>query len=229
LPEELEALSNGGSARRKQPVLAIGAKAPTSGNVNAIDVDNIELARKGAEHLLDLGHVHIGYIGGADSLSNTVDRWEGFVQSCAARGLTNTDTPVIRARSWKLEEPQKAQLARLLRGAERPTAIFAAGYFYALDVYSAAAAAGLKIPTDLSIVAVDDPPSSSFLAPPLTTLRQPLIQLGTEAFTILANQIRAKESEQVTRTLAAELIVRQSTGAPNGAALSSMASASHAH
>jgi LacI family transcriptional regulator len=69
----------------------------------------------------------------------------------------------------------------------------------------------LRIPDDLSVVGVDDPPSAAHLAPPLTTLRQPLIQLGHAAVTTLAEQVQNDQSEAESRTLLAELVIRRST------------------
>src|SRR5262245_38468189 len=63
MSDELEALSSNGGARRKQPTLAIGAKPQNNRRVSCIDVDNTDLARKGAEHLLEQGHSSIGYVG----------------------------------------------------------------------------------------------------------------------------------------------------------------------
>jgi LacI family transcriptional regulator len=103
-------------------------------------------------------------------------------------------------------------LIRLLSGPARPTAIFAAGYYFALDVYGAAGTVGLRVPEDVSVIGVDDPPSAAHLSPPMTTLRQPLVQLGHAAVTMLCEQIQQNNGNGGSRTLCAELVVRRSTG-----------------
>jgi LacI family transcriptional regulator len=102
-------------------------------------------------------------------------------------------------------------LIRLLGSPSKPTAIFAAGYYYALDCYAAAQTVGLRVPEDLSVVGVDDPPSAPFLSPPMTTLRQPLMQMGHAAITALHELIQRSGSDMVNRTLWAELVIRRSS------------------
>ena len=99
----------------------------------------------------------------------------------------------------------------------RPTAVFAAGYSYALEVYATAAAAGLKIPQDLSVVGVDDPPSAEHLAPAMTTLRQPLLQLGEDAAVALLERMSEPSGARVSltnRVVAPELVLRKSAAGP---------------
>jgi DNA-binding LacI/PurR family transcriptional regulator len=210
LPEDLQALG-GLTGRRKQPMLAVGGKLHNGDRISSIEIDNLDLARQAVEHLQNLGHTSMGFVGGADHFSNAVDRWEGFSQTLMRSSFPPRDDHVIRCAGWKLDEQNRAVLGGMLSSTDRPSAIFAAGFFFALDVYSAAAQAGLRIPEDLSIVGVDDPPSAEYLSPPITTLRQPLIELGRQAFTTLAEQIQAKTNELITRTLQAQLMVRRST------------------
>jgi LacI family transcriptional regulator len=119
---------------------------------------------------------------------------------------------VLKGEGWRLSERHRTELIRLLSGPNRPTAIFAAGYYFALDVYAAAQTVGLRIGETLSVVGVDDPPSAAFLSPPLTTLRQPLIQLGHSAVTALVDRCRSDAAPFENRTLQAELVIRRSSG-----------------
>lgn len=213
LPEELSQLERDAG---KRPVLVVGAKSPNRG-VGSIDVDNIDLGKLAVQHLSSLGHRRIGFVGGADHISNNYDRWQGFALACQERGTPASEQNVMKNNSWRLEEGEKRVLANMLARRDRPTAIFAAGYYFALDVYSAAAAAGLRIPDDLSVVGVDDPPSAEHLSPPLTTLHQPLVQLGNAAVTALIEQInRGTRAEVLNRTLWSELVLRRSTARPAG-------------
>jgi DNA-binding LacI/PurR family transcriptional regulator len=214
LPGELEALSD--TSKRRPPTVVVGAHSSVT-EIPSIDVDNLDLARQAVQHLTALGHSRIAYIGQADQISNSRDRWQGFVEACKDRGVTLREHNVVRSTSWRLSEPEKMTLIRTLSSPGRPTAVFAAGYYFALDLYTAAATVGLRIPEDLSVVGVDDPPSAPLLMPPLTTLRQPLIQLGHAAVTALAGKIQHPDGPMEPRVLRAELVARKSSGpAPNG-------------
>lgn len=209
LPEEIETLA--GQLRKKTPALIVGAKSPGR-NIRSIDVDNVDLVRQAVNHLCSLGHSSIAYVGGADQTSNSRDRWSGFTSACDEHGIDSGKQRIVKGLSWRLDERERLALSRALSGADRPTAIFAAGYDFALDVYGAASTAGLRIPDDLSVVGVDDPPSAAHLSPALTTLRQPLVELGQAAVSALFEQIQHDNGNGGSRTLTAELVPRRSTG-----------------
>jgi LacI family transcriptional regulator len=208
LPDEIEQMA--AETNRKQPILAVGAKSRNK-RISSIDVDNLDIGRQAVGHLAGLGHHNLGFVGGEDAVSNSHDRWTGFKESCQEKGITVKDANVIRTGSWKLDEKDRMSLIRLLSSPQRPTAIFAAGYYFALDVLAAASTVGIRIPEDLSVVGVDDPPSAMYLSPPLTTLRQPLVQLGNAAITSLHELITRNTPDIVTRNLWAELVIRRSS------------------
>lgn len=210
-PSEIEVLER---EPRRQPAIVVGARGET-GKVSSIDVDNVDLARQAVEHLTRLGHKKLLFVGGDEHLSNSRDRHIGFVSAAKEYGLAGTSLDVVmRGESWRLSDEERQTLVEILSGRDAPTGIFAAGYYLALDVYAAAHQAGLRIPDDLSLVAVDDPPSAEHLSPPLTTLRQPLVQLGQTAVGVLVESVRRNESKPVARTLGGELVARGSTAKP---------------
>lgn len=203
-----------GKLEGSHPLMVVGASFDRPG-VSWIDTDNRALSRQAVQHLHGLGHRRIGYVGGQELVPNDRDRWSGF--KAAMEGLNTPIDPtcVVGAAGWRLEESGRDALVRLLKSEKRPTAIFAAGYYFALDVYEAAGRAGLNIPGDLSVVSVDDPASAAHLSPGLTTMRQPLIQLGKQGGRGLFEQI-GEEHPTVQRTLLeAELVIRKSTAAPS--------------
>jgi len=208
LPEEIDAFV---SQARRKPTLVVGARSHSK-LIHWIDVDNVDLARQAVNHLTELGHTSIGYVGGDERISNSRDRWQGFVTTCQEHHLAPREQHVIRSQSWRLDERERMALIRTLSSPSRPTAMFAAGYYFALDVYSASATVGLRVPEDLSVVGVDDPPSAAHLSPPMTTFRQPLVQLGHAAVTTLFEQIQSDQMDQTNRLLSAELVIRRSTG-----------------
>ena len=208
MAEQLETICADG---RKQPSFVVGAR-PRSKKIASIDVDNVDIGRQAVMHLVSMGHKAIGYVGGSDEISNSADRWTGFAEAMKEQGLPIRECDVIKGQNWQLDDKERMALIRALSGPNRPTAIFAAGYSFALDVYTVAGTVGLRLPEQLSIVGVDDPSSAPHLSPPLTTLRQPLTQLGYAAVNALAAQIQKLPGEAAAvRTLWAELIIRRSS------------------
>src|SRR5688572_28939657 len=189
---------------KRHPVLVVGARS-TARNVACHDVDNVHLARTAVEHLAKLGHRRIAYVGAPVKLSNARDRWLGFYEACREPGIEPDAQHVLKGESWKLEHKEQIALLRMLSGPRRPTAIFAAWYHFALAVYTAAATVALRIPHDLSVIGVDDPESAAHLVPPLTTLRQPLIELGRGSVAALCEQMRSDSSAPECKLIKAEL------------------------
>jgi DNA-binding LacI/PurR family transcriptional regulator len=105
--------------------------------------------------------------------------------------------------------------AALLRLPDPPTAIFTANDLQAHGVYEAARQAGVRIPQDLSVIGFDDLPFTRWAGPPMTTVRQPLVEMGAAAAEMVV-RIATGEQPRYTRVeLATELVVRQSTAPPN--------------
>lgn len=209
LPEEAESVA--ARLTKRQPLMVVGATA-ASRQICTVSVDHQDMARQGIEYLVGLGHSRIAYVGGSEQVGSNRDRWAGFCDACQARGLAPQEQHLVRAGTWKLEEQEQGKLIRMLSGPRRPTAVFAAGYDFALAVYSAVGTIGLRMPEDLTVLGVDDPPSAAYLAPALTTLREPLVQLGHAAVTALCDYLQCHNPTLQSRELRAELVVRRSSG-----------------
>ena len=203
---------NGHANKRRLPNVVVSARSEAT-NVCSVDVDNVQLASQAVTHLLGHGHTQIGYIGGTEEISNNHDRWQGYSATLADRRITPKPQWILKCAGGRLNDREKNELIRLLSSPQRPTAIFAAGYYFALDVYAAAQTIGLKIGEELSVVGVDDPPSAAYLSPPLTTMRQPLVELGHSAITALVERIRNDGAPVQNRLLQAELVIRRSSTA----------------
>lgn len=192
------------------PIMVVGARADRD-DVGCIDTDNHRLAALAVEHLASLGHTRIGYVGDPGEVSNSRDRWMGFTEACERTGVTCPDRFVMRVNGWTLEDDEVEQLRGMLALPGAPTAIFAAGYYFSLGVYSAIKRAGLRIPEDIAVVGVDDPPSAAHLSPSLSTLRQPLVDVGRHAVRALLEWIDEPARDPVRMTLEPELIARASS------------------
>lgn len=222
--EELEGITRRPPSNR---LLVVGARCNSTA-LQWIDVDNADLSSRAVSHLAELGHRRIAYVGGTDEVSNSRDRWAGFRAAHLKLGDAQQEPRwFVRSSGWRLGETGRQELLGLLMRAQRPTAIFAGGYYFALDCFAVAASLGLRVPQDLSIVGVDDPPSATYLSPPLTTMRQPLHELGVMAINTLAGQLDAGMGEgNAQRLLSAELIVRGSTAVASESNVPAAAAAS---
>jgi GntR family transcriptional regulator, arabinose operon transcriptional repressor len=201
--ESLRALAQQGT-----PTLVLGAHWPELG-LPTVDSDNQAAARLAVVHLAELGHTHLALIYTEPETANLRDRLSGFRAEAAQRGLTALEQEA--SASWKLSCDEKAALLAAVR--QGVTAIFAAGYYLALDVLNALREAQVRVPEDVSVVGFDDPVSAQLVYPPLTTLRQPLHAMGRRAVERLV-ALAAGDDDSKQELLAVELIVRSSTTKP---------------
>ncbi len=179
----------GGPRGASTPVVGIGVRPIEGADIVAVDTDNVSMMRRAVELVASHGHRRIAYLGSRSASSNNIDRERGFLEGCAAAGIDVDETLMIRASLWRLSEAESSYFVEALTRPGRPTAVVAAGYYLALDVYAAARRAGLTIPDELSVTGVDDPPSAECLSPPLTTFWQPLEELGRRAVDLLAQSL----------------------------------------
>jgi LacI family transcriptional regulator len=161
------------------------------------------------DHLISRGHRRIGAIAGpADYLCSRA-RLDGY-RSALDRAGAPYDPALVRNGDFQ-HEGGFLRGGELLDLAERPTAIFAGSDQQALGVYEAARQRGLRIPQDLSVVGFDDLPTARWVSPPLTTVRQPLADMGQVAAEMLCNLIDGVPLRSQRIELSTELIVREST------------------
>ena len=165
-------------------------------------------------HLLELGHRRIGVIGGPVAMLCSRARISGYSAALASAGV-EVDPALIR--NGNFHHVGGYQAAReLFELSEPPTAIFAGSDEQAFGVAEAARATGRRIPDDLSVVGFDDLSISRWFSPPLTTVRQPLVEMGRTAAEMLLAMIDGREPHGRQVELATELVVRSSTGPPPG-------------
>jgi LacI family transcriptional regulator len=179
--------------------------------VPTIDADSYGGAVSAIEHLLGLGHRRIAFIGGREELDSSREREKGFRDAMAAAGVGVDESLVTESRYDPDIATQKAR--ELLEREDRPTAIFCANDVTAMRATRVAHDLGLDVPGDVSIIGFDDIPEASLNNPPLTTVRQPLGEMGREAMAMLLDLLAGRDREQHLR-MRTELVVRESTGAP---------------
>jgi LacI family transcriptional regulator len=164
------------------------------------------------EHLLSLGHRRIGFIAGPKRLLCSRARLDGYGAGLAAAGL-EIDPDLIRQGDF-YHESGFAGADALLRLDRPPTAIFASSDQMAFGAYEAVRRRGLRVPDDVSVVGFDDLPESRWASPPLTTVRQPLAEMGLLAARTVLRLAQGEEIETPRVELATELVIRDSSAAP---------------
>ncbi|MCS7264673.1 MAG: GntR family transcriptional regulator [Armatimonadetes bacterium] len=180
----------------------------------SVDTDNFNAAVEVVKFLANLGHRRIALIIGNRRVPNNRDRYEGFFAGLRSCSLSVLNEWLIETEfTSTLTESSIQQIREILKSRRRPTAIFAAGYYLAAGTLKIAKELGLKVPEDLSLVAFDDPPSAGYLDPPLTTVRQPLAELGRRGVFKLVALLEGQQMP-LSEKLATELIVRASTAPP---------------
>jgi len=168
-------------------------------------------------YLLDLGHRRIALLMVEPETANTQDRIVGYRRALMMAGITaRPEWEVAADRVWQIGEEPANQLAALLTDpAEPATAVFAAGHYLALEAMNVARAAGRRVPEDVSVVGYDDPLSAQLVYPALTTVRQPLYDMGKRSAERLARLMRGEDERIAIReVLPAQLVVRRSTAPP---------------
>lgn len=184
--------------------------------VPSVDSDNLGGAQEAMEHLISLGHRRIGGLFTYTDSSNSRQRLRAYTETLRKHGLdVPEDCCIALDRSHSIPDVLAAGIRAMLAKPDRPTAYFCGGYYIALETIQAAREAGVRIPEDLSVVGFDDPVSASYLTPPLTTVRQPLEEMGYKATHMLLRWLRHHEEPSAHKVLPARLKVRGSTAPPS--------------
>jgi LacI family transcriptional regulator len=179
--------------------------------IPCVAATNADGARAATEHLLALGHRRIGVITGPAAFAATRERLLG-VEGALAGGRVLLERAIIAEGDWQISSGIEAA-RRLLALAHRPTAIFAFNDEMAIGVLRAAGALGIRVPEELSVVGFDDLDRAELVTPQLTTVRQPLAEMGRTAVSLLLRLLAGHRLEALRCELATALVVRQSTAA----------------
>ncbi len=192
--EELRALQRAG-----YPFVVIDPSEPLDEDIPSVSATNALGARAATEHLLP------------DWLSS-VERLNGYRAALAAAGVV-ADPELVVESDWAVEGGEAAA-ALLLDLPDPPTAVFAFNDNMAIGTLRAARARGLSVPADFSVVGFDDSELATATTPALTTVRQPLAEMGRMAVTLLLRLLENRRDERLSIELQTRLIVRDSTAAP---------------
>jgi len=191
------------------PIVVVDPAGGAAFDVPTVGATNWAGGRAATEHLTSLGHRRIGLITGPKNLLCSRARLDGHRAALEAAGA-EVDEALIRQGDF-MHETGFAGATSLLALPCPPTAIFASNDTMALGVFEAARRRGLRIPEDLSVVGFDDLPESRWSPPPLTTIRQPLAEMGALAARTALRLAQGDGTDLPRVELATELIIREST------------------
>lgn len=184
-------------------------------DIPAVSAAHSAGADQAMQHLLGLGHRRIAAITGPRGRMATEERLRGYHAALAGAGVVH-DTRLVAVSEFKVECGFEAA-ARLLALADPPTAIFAFNDPLAIGAMQAARSRGMRLPEDLSIVGFDDTTEAQFVTPALTTIRQPLAEMGRMAVSLLVQLLESPAQGPIQLELATKLVVRESTAPAPGA------------
>jgi len=196
------------------PLVVIDPVNPPPPEIPSVGATNWAGGLSATEHLIGLGHRRIGTIAGPGDYLCSRARVDGY-RSALERDDVSFDPALVRHGDFH-HEGGFARGGELLDLADRPTAIFAGSDQQAFGVYEAARQRGLRVPEDLSVVGFDDLPVTRWASPPLTTVRQPLSEMGRTAAQMLGDLVDGGTLRASRIELSTELIVRESTAPPAG-------------
>ncbi len=179
--------------------------------VPSAHVDNTAAAAEAMEHLYGLGHRHVGIITGPLASPLSRDRLRGAMSAAKAHGAVK-QTVVVNG-DFSIESGI-AGAARLLAQERPPTAIFCFNDEMAIGVLDYAHRTGKAVPECLSVIGFDDIRFARYVRPALTTISQPMLDIGRETVRLLLGILQGKLTKPVSVTLPHKLEIRASTGAP---------------
>jgi DNA-binding LacI/PurR family transcriptional regulator len=207
------------------PAVNIGGRKSLAGVTNIV-VDNDHGVRLALEHLVELGHQRIAFFKGHAGSIDTEERWQAILKNSARLGIRVDPRLTVQLERLSgtaisaIEEGYRAAM-KLMNASREFTALFAFNDMSALGAVNAFRDAGLALPDQLSIVGFDDVTAACTAFPPLTTIRQPLREMGEIATTRLLERIKDESLPAERVIVKPELVVRGSTAIARELAASS--------
>jgi DNA-binding LacI/PurR family transcriptional regulator len=192
------------------PFVAFGRSNP-EWDFPYVDVDGADGVGQAMTHLLDLGHQRIACLAWFETEPAGEHRLSGYYCALTAAGLPADRAWVVRMKNDYFQAYQATQTLLQLPSERRPTAVVALSDLMAIGVMNAAADAGLTVGRDLAVVGFDDAPVAGYLRPSLTSLRQPIREVGDTAVKMLVDLAQGGEPAQYQVLLKPCLIVRDTT------------------
>jgi len=195
---------------RKFPVVLVDRDL-SGVETDTVLIDNLQGGYLATKHLIDLGHGRIGCVSGPSNITPSAERVTGYRTALEESGI-QFDEKLIIGGDFRPNSGYTATLALLGQG-DAPTAVFTCNDLMAIGALRAAAEKQKIVPADLAVVGFDNIELASYTMPPLTTISQPIQEIGRTAAELLVERINEKASDPRRVLLSSKLIVRGSCGA----------------
>jgi DNA-binding LacI/PurR family transcriptional regulator len=195
-------------ARRGVPVV-VGGRPPSAAAVSYVDVDNVEGARTAVAHLVQAGRQIVATIAGPADMAAGIDRLQGYRQAIEAAGRTR-DASLEVAGDFT-QQGGAAAMRRLLDANPAIDGVFVASDLMAAGAIQVLRAAGRRVPEDVAVVGFDDSSIAAMTDPPLTSIRQPIEEMGREMVRLLLEHASDPGSVPRKVILATQLVRRRSS------------------
>jgi LacI family transcriptional regulator len=186
---------------------------PSTGAADSVRAENRDAARQLTAHVIGHGHERIVFVGDPDGSPDAGERWQGFADAHRAVGRRPW-RPAIPS-GFRESDGRAAALGALGREMP-PTALVCVNDEIAMGALDAARGLGLGVPDRLAVTGWDDVPAARHLHPPLTTVRQPMLDLGRRAAELLRDRITTHRTEPRHEVLPTEIVIRESCGCKTG-------------
>lgn len=197
----------------RQPIVLLDRQPAAGPPVTAIVVDNEAGGYAATRHLLDHGHRRIACLAGPSELTPSAERHHGWARAMSEAGLA-PDSALLTRSAFNRRAGYVAA-RELLSCCPRPTALFAASDQQGIGVLRAASELGLRVPADLAIVSFDGIPEAAFTTPGLSTVAQPIVEIGQRGVRLLFDRISNPDGPPVHERLPVKLVPRGSCGCPD--------------
>ena len=191
------------------PITVVARRLPDY-EENCLYIDNVKAAYMATQHLIELGHRRIAHITGRADHPDAAERQRGYTKALEDAGIEPLPELIVEG-NFRRQSGVLAVDMLLTRGTAF-SAIFAANDQMAFGTRLALYRRGIRVPEDLSLVGFDDEPAAAFMIPPLTTVRQPAVELGLEAAKVTLAHLKGQSISP--GPLEPKLMVRESTAVP---------------
>lgn len=188
------------------PVVLAGER--TSHRISYVDADNERGGELAVEYLYRMGHRKIGMITGTSTMRNAIDRLNGFLNAMRKFGLEIRKDWIINGDFHYYGGT--VAIKQLLKASELPTAIFCANDLSALGAIAELKKSGVRVPQDISVIGFDNINVAQYSHPPLTTIEQPIFEMGKAAAELLLAKINNKQVTSQGRIFPVKIIERDS-------------------
>jgi len=194
------------------PVVAIAGHRPIEGVTNVL-LNHRRAAELTLTHLYSLGHRNIAFMRGQSFSSDSDERWRNLVQVAREMGISVKSDLIVQL-NLDMQSPELGYpvVQHLLCNKKKFTALVSFNDIAAIGAVRALQDFGLRVPEDISVIGFDDIKAAAFSTPRLTTIRQPLSEMGKLAAQSVLNRLRGLEKFQAEIVVEPELVVRESTG-----------------